>query len=454
MAEVLWGYLVGACERIASHFSWVNTDARWQVVRRILLRAATDRIPEPSDDEDIKEDGWPSWGWPSPRVDAAQGLPLLALRLGKADRDIATALRKLRHDKSHPVRFNLADRLAVLERPASDLMWELIDAFIAEEKRFSVLDALLLSLDRLWAPMPEKVMPRVRLIADRAMQSAPAENHIHETLAHTHLFHFLRTGDPGSEEFIARMIAECDSQRAAQALGAQLHACRAGGWLTAGNAAEPDAQADAVRARTWGFFAKLLTGAQTRLQQHREAWHQLHKDGQPDVETIKPVSEKLDRATRLVDAIAMQLYFASGALNEKNDRGEQRLAPAQLHRFWQEASPLFSALAAEPHPHTAHQIVQTLNHLLPCAPREVFLLASKSILSSAKNARFQYESLAVGDVVKLIQHALADHRDLFRSEAGQESECLKALLDVLDLFVEAGWAEARQLTHRLEEIYR
>ena len=49
---------------------------------------------------------------------------------------------------------------------------------------------------------------------------------------------------------------------------------------------------------------------------------------------------------------------------------------------------------------------------------------------------------------------LADHRDLFRSDAGQESECLTLLLKVFDLFVEAGWAEARQLTHRLEEIYR
>ena len=58
------------------------------------------------------------------------------------------------------------------------------------------------------------------------------------------------------------------------------------------------------------------------------------------------------------------------------------------------------------------------------------------------------------EVVKLIQRALADHRDIFQSWNGQESECLVALLKVLDLFVEAGWSEARQLTHRLEEIYR
>ena len=56
--------------------------------------------------------------------------------------------------------------------------------------------------------------------------------------------------------------------------------------------------------------------------------------------------------------------------------------------------------------------------------------------------------------MKLIQRALADHRDIFQRPDSKESECLAALLKVLDLFVEAGWPEARQLTHRLEEIYR
>ena len=37
---------------------------------------------------------------------------------------------------------------------------------------------------------------------------------------------------------------------------------------------------------------------------------------------------------------------------------------------------------------------------------------------------------------------------------GGESPALKALLEVLDIFVEAGWPEARALTNRLEEIYR
>jgi hypothetical protein len=62
-----------------------------------------------------------------------------------------------------------------------------------------------------------------------------------------------------------------------------------------------------------------------------------------------------------------------------------------------------------------------------------------------------FSLVALAAVVKLIQRALADHREIFQDK---DSECLKALLKVLDLFVEAGWPQARQLTHRLEEIYR
>jgi hypothetical protein len=94
-----------------------------------------------------------------------------------------------------------------------------------------------------------------------------------------------------------------------------------------------------------------------------------------------------------------------------------------------------------------------LHHLLPCAPREVFIAAAKCICTSA-SVGFQHESLAVGEVVKLIQRALADHREIFQSAGGNESQCLESLLKVLDLFVEAGWPEARELTNRLEEIYR
>lgn len=455
MTKELWGHLVGACENIAGYItSWPTSDKRWCTIRRIFLRASTDPQPVADSDDDRKDEGWPSWGWPAPRLDAARGLPFLVLRIGHADKDVSEALRRLCRDGSLPLRFNLADRLAALETPAPDLAWELFDIFIAYEKYFSVLDALTLSLDRLWGKAPNEVKPRLKLIEGRALQSAPEENHIHETLAHTRLFYFLRTGDQECWEFIADRIAECDRERASHALAPLLGACRDGGWLTAGDGVKQDEQADNARVRTWGFFSNLLAMAQITLKHHRETWERLFKNDQAKTDNGKEVQEKMRRTLLLVDGVAMQLFFASGAFDEKSNKDKVALTWTQLCRFWKEAAPLFRVLVTEPHPHTAHQIVKMLYHLLPCAPSEVFLLATQSIRNSAKEARFQYESLAVGDVVKLIQRALADHRDIFRNDAGQESECLTALLEVLDLFVEAGWPEARQLTHRLEEIYR
>jgi hypothetical protein len=452
MAEELWGHLVGACQSIAIHARWPADDERWKTVRHILLAASNDPSPKVRENDDAKEDRWPGWGWPAPRIDAARGLPFLALRVGRADKQVAAGLLRLCRDKAHALRFNLANRLAVLSQVEPKLMWQLVDCFIRCEKRFSVLEALLLSFDRLWGVSAPDVMLRLGRIAKRA-RTAPDTHDVHERIAEAYLFRFLRTSDTECEAFMNALITDCDSVRANHALAKLPGACRMGHWLTIGDAVKVVAQEEAVRQRTWAFFGKLLSTAQAKLRQHQEHWQQLHADGQPDAEALTPTQEAINRTVRLVDNIAMQLYFASGAFADRQDKDDDRLTEPQKKRFWAEAGEILRALAEEMHPHTAHHVVQTLRHLLPCAPREVFLVAARAITSSSA-AGYQHESLAVSEVVKLIQCALADHREIFHNQNNSESDCLAALLKVLDLFVEAGWAEARQLTHRLEEIYR
>src|ERR1019366_6061274 len=122
-----------------------------------------------------------------------------------------------------------------LQQAAPELMWQLIDRFVRCEQKFSVLEMVVLSLDHLWGRFADDVKLRLSRIVKRTMESAPDENHIHETLAHAHLFHFLRTGDRECESFINVLIAECDRQRVSHALAVQLHTCRTGRWLTAGD---------------------------------------------------------------------------------------------------------------------------------------------------------------------------------------------------------------------------
>ncbi|MEQ1652972.1 MAG: hypothetical protein ABL897_10820, partial [Hyphomicrobium sp.] len=304
--------------------------------------------------------------------------------MDKLERETAAALRRFCRDESHPLRFNFADRLALLESVAPDVMWELIDTMITREKTFSVLEMVVSSLNRLSRASAPQMMARLRTITQQATQAADAENRIHETIAHTYLFLFLRTGDPECERYVTELIETCDSERGSKAIGPQLHACREGGWLTAEEASTAAPQADVMRARVWRFFSQLLTTAQRKLTEHRTELARLHAAGQIEFEEAKAVRTKIERTLRLVDGIGAQLFFASGDHDAKTNRDTGRLTARQLRQFWSDAAPLFSALAAEPHPHTANQIVETLHHLLPCAPREIFLLACKSIMSSSE----------------------------------------------------------------------
>ena len=420
-------------------------------MRQILLKAAKDPIPAP-DRPDVKGDTCSAWGWPAPRIDAAQGLVLLIAHLPKGDRAPLTAIKALSRDKSGPVRFNLARILPVLEKTAPRLMWQVFDIVVAEDTHYSVLDAVVHSLALLRRRHDTHVISRLNKLCLRA-KKAPAEHAIHESIAHAHLFRFLDTGREDSEKYIATLIRNCGEQRENKALLAQLHACRVGGWMTAGDAVQKNSELDSKRSRTWKFLFDSLHEAQMLLKDSRQRWTKLRDANKTDTPEMKQVESEIPRLAQFIDGIGMQLYFASGAFAEKQNKDEDKLTPVQLRRFWHESFPLLKALAEEPHPHIAYQSVQTLHHLLPCDPEQVFLLAATAIQTSSAGG-FQHESLAAGEVVKLVQTVLADYREIFRSKDGHESPCLVALLAVLDLFVEAGWPEARQLTHRLEEIYR
>lgn len=451
MTQELWGHLVIASSNLVHCADWPATSKRWAFIRGILLRAARDPVPRKDDSEVDPNTSWPAWGVPAPRVDAARGLPMLAYRLGRVDRPMESALVQLSRDLSLPVRFNYADHLTALWKPAPVLLWRIIDSIIEHERFFCVLDPLTSSVDWLVHQSREAALVRLAGIAKRAEGAAP-KNHIHERLAASYLFDYLRTGDVRSEAHILALMEKCDTELGHDAIAPLLHECRVGGWLTGGSPEPADKKAEERRARTWSFLRRLLAKAQEKWRSRQKQWKE---QGPFEGEAFKEYHAATKPAMQMIDDVAMQLYFASGAYDEKRtgNQVEEKLDTARTKRFWLEAQPLFGELVKEWHPHTIYHVVQTLEHLMPYDPRLVFMLATNAIRSSAE-VGFQHEHLAVGEVVKLIQRALADHREIFQTSGQERSECLDALLLVLDIFVEAGWPEARQITYRLEEIYR
>jgi hypothetical protein len=143
----------------------------------------------------------------------------------------------------------------------------------------------------------------------------------------------------------------------------------------------------------------------------------------------------------------MEVCFASGALDEQ--RKVQEPDVREKRRFLEEAGPLLDELAEFGFPALSHYLVETLEYLIPVDPAGVFLRIGR-VVRAGQIGGYQYESLAVDRIAALIERYLAEYRVIFQ----EKEECQLTLLDILDVFVEAGWPKARRLAYRLEEIFR
>jgi hypothetical protein len=92
--------------------------------------------------------------------------------------------------------------------------------------------------------------------------------------------------------------------------------------------------------------------------------------------------------------------------------------------------------------------MQLLSGVLKYDPPTVLHLAADVVRASRPHG-YNLDSLAMKEVVKLVEAILVDHR----SEI-QDAASIGYLLNLLDTFVEAGWPDALRLVWRLDEIYR
>ncbi|MCX6593130.1 MAG: hypothetical protein NTZ56_16560 [Acidobacteria bacterium] len=164
---------------------------------------------------------------------------------------------------------------------------------------------------------------------------------------------------------------------------------------------------------------------------------------------IKPwppeVQESYGGLLRCADSVAQRLYFASGAF--KNADQEKTILPPDV--FYDRAKPSLNLLAGFGYPHTAHYVIDTLKYFIAVDPPGVLLLVGEVVRTGGKYG-YEYEQLAEGLMVELVERYLAEYRPLLR----ERLDCHKALMDILDVFVRVGWPRAHQLTYQLGDIYR
>lgn len=208
--------------------------------------------------------------------------------------------------------------------------------------------------------------------------------------------------------------------------GSLLHSLKEGSSLTH---TDP-----AVRARALDLFRDLAGPAVTALQHANAAGWQPDRTGMA----------RLKGCALLVDSIALNLCAAIGAI------GQDASPPsaAQL-RVADEAADVVGLLQNASVPGVTHHLVTMYAHVLGSRPQQALLGVRDVLTAPGAPAAYSSDTLALGLCVSVVERVLADHRELLRTP-----ECLTAVRQICDVFVDAGWPHAHQLVFGIEQVFR
>jgi hypothetical protein len=208
-----------------------------------------------------------------------------------------------------------------------------------------------------------------------------------------------------------------------------------------------DSREHAIRRRALDVYRRIVWSVKGRLRELERTNSETLFDAWPATD-----QENTKRLVRVLDHAALEMYFASGAFDNRGQNrrpGRKDLSTDERRRFFEESAPIIDALSDLGFPSIAHHLLQTLESFIPFDPRRVFLSVG-TIVRAAIGGGYQFEQMAADLVVRLVERYLAEYREMLQ----ENPECRQILVELLDTFIRAGWSSARQLTYRLEDIFR
>jgi len=402
------------------------------------------KVPAFSEESDSQYDNWQSWGVPSARIHAADGLMILSHRQELLDTEVIDTIRHLSRDRVKPVRNVIARRLIRLLKPESEFFWELVEYFAENETCDPILEDL---VDHVLIRLPIEHLDRAVSLTERVFSRLqPSQENTEARQSCVYFFLHKHVNDNHTRSGVVldgivndpitnygEMVRLVGSLK--EPLGFGL--------------SDPMSELEQARyRRAWRVADRITTSVVKAWEETCAAVREL---GQASEKTSQEQTRNLHAALyRLLDYISVDIYFASGTHNEEDAKRKGESFAYLIEgrrRFLNDAEPVIRLLLTTGLVRVAHNLLKFLTTYTEVAPEPVFLLIG-DIVVAAEREGYQYESLGADLIVRIVERYLAEYRHVLRGN----DRCQELLIRMLDIFV--GWPQARKLVYRLGDIYR
>ncbi|MFI5623966.1 hypothetical protein ACIA03_10900 [Nocardioides sp. NPDC051685] len=157
--------------------------------------------------------------------------------------------------------------------------------------------------------------------------------------------------------------------------------------------------------------------------------------------------DELKHSVMVLDSIANQLYFASGAFDRMNGGEDATASRAAQERFADLATPVLITCARSKVSGIVHQVVETLIFLAPLDEKRTLLSTMEAV---ASDGSYAYDPLSSDVVIPYLKRLLAEHRQLVLFD----DEGVAAFRALLSAFASAGNESALELAFTFSDVFR
>ena len=410
----------------------IDDDATTVRFLKLFNVAVTSAGPTLQEDTEENFERNASWGSPAPRVDAAKA----ALELARQRPDLYSSLEhtidNLLRDPHPAVRLEAALYLVSIWDIDRAGFWRRLSDRLSDEPNANIIDHVCAGvLGRTVHVDAERTEQLALELLGRFQRESERQVSRRKSVSDFIAVLWVTYERQASRELLKSWIA--DAANHSLELSKILVTLRTA--FVAGLTGAPEPGDAGLRHRSQEIAHDIVAAANAGLESH-------FRNNEPSAEQ----EETGRNCALLIDEVCLQLYFAAKIVRNGSN-SDSPPSNRELAVFFDEVRDTLEAIGNFATPHTVHYLLQLFEFLVPVNSARAFDLTMHAVLSGGQRTGYQFESLGVDLLVKLVGLFLADHNELFEDEDRRS-----ALIDCLGLFMDAGWPVAQRLLYRLPEL--